>query len=145
MSPFASGPLILLLSLAISGCSGNGSANTSPSSPVIQQTLPTQSVAAAQAMPADFVLSWHIPTTREDNSNLALADITGYEISYTDSKNQLIIITIDNPLQTEYHLAQLTPDNYQFNIFTYDNNNQVSLPSITVNLSEEQFPISRAL
>ena len=87
-----------------------------------------------------------MPLERTDGSELPFSDISGYQISYEDSKGRLRIAPKDTlllePAQSSYILEDLPADNYQINIFTVDTNGLISPASATITLQADQFPTS---
>ena len=111
------------------------------------QTQANQVTPTAPArVAADVRLAWAPPLERTDGSELPFSDISGYQISYEDSKGRLRIAPKDSlllePAQSSYILEDLPADNYQINIFTVDTNGLISPASATITLQADQFPTS---
>ena len=128
------------LCLSISGCGGGGGGSSTDSLSSSPPSEPTPILAESGRGPADILLTWSAPTERVNGSALAIAEIGGYQICYIGSDGQINLVDIADPLQTDYLLKNLSPDEYQLNIFTYDTENNLSSPSPTVTLPISSFP-----
>ncbi len=66
-------------------------------------------------------LSWSSPVTREDNTTLAMSEISGYRIYYGADPNNLKILAVitDNSV-TRHTTAPLDANTYYFAVTTYD-------------------------
>lgn len=91
--------------------------------PGTRQDAPTQgSVASGSA-----VLSWTVPTSREDGSPLAASELAGYEIYLlAESTGETQVITISNPLATSYTVSGLPADVYHFSMAAKDRHGRLS-------------------
>lgn len=70
----------------------------------------------------DAVVSWQLPSERENGEGLALADIGGYEIAYRSTDLDVFeSVLIDNGALTEYQLTNLAAGEYEFTIAAFDN------------------------
>ncbi|MBT8151036.1 MAG: hypothetical protein KJO62_06500 [Gammaproteobacteria bacterium] len=126
--------------LCLSACGGGGGGGSTGA-----ESLPPAAALQLEIYaPADVLLEWNAPLSRADQTILLPGEIQGYQICYTDSAGNIRIIP-ENPAelqgQSTYLIENLTPDDYQFNIFTIDTDASISAPSATVQLSIENFPI----
>ena len=68
---------------------------------------------------SSITLAWNAPTENTDGT--ALTDLAGYNLHYgTTSQSYTGIISINNPLATQYVVSTLPPGNYYFAISAYD-------------------------
>lgn len=156
--------LLLLSAIALTACGGHGgntiagtdnsaaddAAATLNNQQAQVQTQANQattpSLAASARASADVRLAWAAPLERTDGSELLFSEISGYQISYEDSKGRLRIAPKDTlllePARSSYILEDLPADNYQINIFTVDTNGVISPASATITLQADQFPTS---
>lgn len=152
--------IVLMALIGLYGCGDNSrfqhsSSQSNQTNPALSstndefqtppQTPPLRGMSAnkqppVQYTPADIILKWELPTSRADGEALSVADIGGYEIAYSGVDGRRITIPIDDPLTSQYKIFNLPPNNYAFNISSYDTENRFSLPSVTAHLSREQFP-----
>ncbi len=148
---------ILSLLAACGGGSSSGSSQaepqpqaatstTEPAPPQQTEPVPVPApveeppvAATSNYEPKTLQLSWQAPTQRTDGSALSMSEIGGYEITYIDSTNREFNITISDAAVTEYTLADLAPDTYEFHIFSYDQLNQVSPASASLTLGIDNF------
>ena len=100
----------------------------------------TEIVTALQYAPADISLNWQIPLSREDGSALPLDAIAGYDISYENSRQQITVITLNDPETNNHKINDLPPDDYQFAVFAFDTNNALSDPSPLASIRRSDFP-----
>jgi len=95
----------------------------------IASTLQSFEIAAteAAAAAAAAVLSWSIPTTRENGTPLLPSDIGGYEIyMLSESTGESAVIVLRDPLSVSYTVEALPPDTYHFSIAAFDNKGKFS-------------------
>ena len=131
--------LVALLS-ACGGSSGSDSQNTlNHNSTDLNQRVAFTSVSLSNYEAKSLQLSWSAPTTRVDGSSMTMSEIGGYEISYIDDSGTAGSISIDDPLITATTLDDLPPSNYQFYIFTFDQQNQISPASTALTVSLQSF------
>ena len=86
-------------------------------------------------------MHWPVPQLREDGSVLAIDEIAGYELTYKNSRRELQVVTIDDPLVTSYLIEYLPADNYEFAVFAFDKQNTLSQSSPLARLSLDDFPL----
>jgi hypothetical protein len=156
--------VLLLIAVALTACGGNGGRNDNTiarsnnstaddaaatlqnQQSQVQTQAATPSLTAPARASADVRLAWAAPLERTDGSALMFTDISGYQISYEDSKGRLRIAPKDTlllePAQSSYILEDLPADNYKINIFTVDTNGLISPASATITLQADQFPTS---
>lgn len=87
------------------------------------------SLDPAPSEPAVFsiTLRWDAPTQRVDGAVLAIADIAGYEVYYTDELGGSdVVYTIDSSTQTNLVLEDLPAGTHYFTIATVDSEGQKS-------------------
>jgi len=69
------------------------------------------------------VITWGIPSTRENGEDLLLSEIGGYEIQYRlTSANEFTTVVVDQPSSSKYTLDNLVPGEYEVKIATFDTN-----------------------
>jgi hypothetical protein len=79
--------------------------------------LAAEQEAAAQ----ETVLSWSIPTTRQNGELLSPSELAAYEIYITaDQSGGEQVIVVNDPMQTSYTIVGLAPDTYHFAISAVD-------------------------
>jgi hypothetical protein len=145
--------LLFISLLLIAGCGESGgqnsrndsstqTANSSEASDSDSNTDETEgdTETALQYAPADISLNWQIPLSREDGSALPLDAIAGYEISYENSRQQITVITLNDPETNNHKINDLPPDDYQFAVFAFDTNNAISDPSPLASIRRSDFP-----
>lgn len=67
------------------------------------------------------VLSWQIPTERENGTALPVSEIASYEIYYTAEKSGASqTIVVNQATQKSYTVSGLKPDSYHFSMVTVD-------------------------
>jgi hypothetical protein len=154
---FAHSSLIALCA-ALSACNGSNSNNTDlglnqaepvislPASepahePIVDPITEPVSQPVAQRAPLTITLSWTAPFTRENGEPLAMGDISGYEIVTESSALQLNSVSVPTADVTVHTFENLTPADYAFSIYTYDNENNRSQPSSSLTILESQFPL----
>ena len=78
-------------------------------------------LAAEQAAAQETVLSWSIPTTRQNGELLSPSELAAYEIYITaDQSGGEQVIVVNDPMQTSYTIVGLAPDTYHFAIAAVD-------------------------
>jgi hypothetical protein len=95
----------------------------------IGSALQSIEIAAAEAAAAaaSAVLSWSIPTTRENGTPLLPGDIGGYEIyMLSESTGESVVIVLRDPFAVRHTVDALPPDTYHFSIAAFDNKGQFS-------------------
>lgn len=81
------------------------------------------SITLTEPVAEPTVLIWEAPTHRENGEALDLAELGGYELYVTrQSTGEIDILTINDPLTTNYTFDTLDPDTYHFAISSFDNN-----------------------
>lgn len=84
----------------------------------------------------DAVVSWQIPSERENGEALSLADIGGYEIAYRSTDLSVFQSVVVNSAElTEYQLTNLHAGEYEFTIAAFDSDglySDFSEPTIVV-------------
>lgn len=84
----------------------------------------------------DAVVSWQIPSERENGEALALVDIGGYEIAYRSTDLSVFQSVVVNSAElTEYQLTNLHAGEYEFTIAAFDRDglySDFSEPTIVV-------------
>ena len=84
------------------------------------------------------VLSWTVPTTREDGSPLAPTDLAGYEIYVlAEATGESNVISVTDPLATQYDVAGLAPGVYYFSMAALDTAGNKSALSAVVSKKVE--------
>ncbi len=77
--------------------------------------------AEQQAAAQETVLSWSIPTTRQNGELLSPSELAAYEIYITaDQSGGEQVIVVNDPMQTSYTIVGLAPDTYHFAISAVD-------------------------
>lgn len=146
--------LCLLLSACGGGGGGGGSDNGSTTSTdnsinntvtairadSQQQTTETPVVIeqATDFSPVSVNVTWLVPTTRQDGTELTVSEIIGYEVLYInedDNKVTCCNIFIADPLATEATIEIREPGSYIFAVVTVDALNGLSELSNVANLS----------
>ncbi|MBL4828126.1 MAG: HYR domain-containing protein [Spongiibacteraceae bacterium] len=76
---------------------------------------------------SSVLLTWSIPTSRENGNALAINELVAYEI-YVISDNAVTndVITIDDPYATTYTLENLAPGTYHFSMSAIDTGGEKS-------------------
>lgn len=70
---------------------------------------------------ASAIVSWNIPTTRENGEDLALTDIGGYEILYRRYDEVIFrSLTVSDQSQSERLVEGLAPGRYEFFVLAFD-------------------------
>jgi hypothetical protein len=79
------------------------------------------------------LLSWSVPTTREDGSPLSPSELAGYEIYVlAESTGETNVITIADPLATSYKVGGLAAGTYYFSMVAKDTSGALSPLSTAV-------------
>jgi len=102
--------ITFLLCTVLISCGGSSpSTSASPG--------PDQPPAANKSV----TLNWSSPVEREDNTTLAMSEISGYRIYYgTDANNLKVLAVITDNLVTQYTTDSLDANTYYFAVTTYD-------------------------
>ncbi|MGB5325249.1 MAG: Ig-like domain-containing protein, partial [Pseudomonadales bacterium] len=115
--------------------------STSGETAQIERTISVGSIGSAQAGSTNVLLDWIVPTTREDGSALAVAEIDSYVIHYyqpggnTSYADEFVAARANNgALVTSYILDSLGSGNWAFSIATIDTQGRVSQFATPVNL-----------
>jgi len=133
-------------------CGGSDSGNTSTqthsqaaASLPVSEPEPIVEEPASQPVveraPLTITLSWTAPFMRENGEALTMGDISGYEIVTESSALQQGAISVPTADITTHTFENLTPANYAFSIYTFDNENNRSQPSSPLTILESQFPV----
>ena len=94
--------LLLLMVMAMAGCSDDGGSLDNP--------------PAASAS-----LSWVAPVTRDDGTSLSMAEIAGYKIYMGSNTTDLTLIAdITDSYIMEYEVTSLDSGTYYFAVSAYD-------------------------
>lgn len=114
---FISTLTILLITLHISACGGSGGSAT--------ETFDSEANSGISnnqnAVMADINLSWVAPAERENNSPIALSEITGYKILYGIAQGQYSnSVTINDSTAVNYTFADFPAGTYYFVVTTLD-------------------------
>ena len=114
--------LIMVTSLLLTAC-GGGSGSDGSDSPALGGGT------SGQAM-----LSWIAPSTRADNSHLALNDVEGFRVYYGTSASSLVLLADlnDNSI-TEYTTDAMPSGSYFFAVTAYDTDGNESGFSNVIN------------
>jgi len=116
---------VLISCISLAGCSGGGGGNSdggNTSSDIetdvgaaINDPI-SQSTASGTA-----TLSWIAPTTRTDNTSLALSEIGGYKLYMGSDINSLTqYAEINDPSQVKFVINELDAGTYYFAVTTYN-------------------------
>jgi hypothetical protein len=67
------------------------------------------------------ILSWRIPTTRTDGSQLSMSDIGGYRVYQGDTEDGVVmIVDLSDSSATSFEVKDLTSGIYYFRVTSYD-------------------------
>lgn len=97
-----------------------------PTPPPVVTPIPTPTPTPIVTPPPvsttmSAVISWRIPTQRENGESLRLGDIGGYEIVYRQEGELLFdTIIISDPSMSQYVLRNLEPGRYEILIAVFD-------------------------
>lgn len=104
-----------------SGTTGTTSGSTSTTSSSTSTTTTATPVTHSAA------LSWSIPTTRTDGTALALSELAGYEVYYTDSTGTTnVSVPVSGGTTTSTTVSNLTSGTYYFSMSAIDTSGQKS-------------------
>jgi hypothetical protein len=79
-----------------------------------------------------ILVSWAIPTMREDGSAMAASEIAGYQIIYSENEHFQPHVSVDidaissEQMNHEKIIADIAPGSYHISIATYDTSGKVS-------------------
>lgn len=143
-APFSQLLVTFVAIVIVTGCSENKeptNANaTSSTPPTPQTTIIAPPPPSEERSALSVTLSWTPPLAREDGAILKMADIGGYEIVSERNNVQITSVTVSAANVTTHTFNDLSPADYAFSIYTYDNQNHISQPSEAVSISLTQFP-----
>lgn len=94
-----------------------------PDEPSTQEPTPTPEPpdTPQSSGNASAVVSWNIPTTRENGEDLPLTDIGGYEILYRRYDEVIFSsIRVSDQSQSERMVEGLAPGRYEFFVLAFD-------------------------
>lgn len=95
-----------------------------PDEPSTQEptpNTPTPETPQGSGVLASAVVSWNIPTTRENGEELLLTDIGGYEILYRRYDEVIFSsVRVSDQSQSERIVEGLAPGRYEFFVLAFD-------------------------
>jgi pectin methylesterase-like acyl-CoA thioesterase len=109
----------LVFGIALTGCGGGSSDESSAQSSGGQQTLERSAA-----------LSWNAPLQRQNNESLKMAELAGYVISYgQDPENLDQTVYVNDAYIMEYTVKNLTQGTWYFSVQAEDDGGLMSPPS----------------
>ncbi|MCF6324180.1 MAG: fibronectin type III domain-containing protein [Gammaproteobacteria bacterium] len=112
----------LIVCISLAGCGGGGDSGGGNTSSNIKTDINTSKNDVINQINASGIatLSWIAPTTRTDNTPLALSEISGYKLYMGRDINSLTqYAEINDPSQVKFVINKLDTGTYYFAVTTY--------------------------